>query len=153
MDRFFLILLLTITGLPCMGQGGANIKYVNVMDINNEFLNRDVRIDFKSKDKDYRHMTADTVTLKIDTDYLTLIEKRKRGVDYWYYNEQYLESIDKGDGKSVKIFDAKVKEVKPDSIMFTLTIETFDQDKKIRTEAKDIWIERNRLAGVMVKVG
>jgi hypothetical protein len=37
--------------------------------------------------------------------------------------------------------------------MFTLTIETFDQDKKIRTEAKDIWIERNRLAGVMVKVG
>jgi hypothetical protein len=107
MDRFFLILLLTITGLPCMGQGGANIKYVNVMDINNEFLNRDVRIDFKSKDKDYRHMTADTVTLKIDTDYLTLIEKRKRGVDYWYYNEQYLESIDKGDGKSVKIFDAK----------------------------------------------
>lgn len=136
-----------------MGQGGSDIKYIKVADLDDKFLDQDVRIDFKSKQTDSRHVMRDTMTLEIDAEKLTIAEKRKRGVDYWYYDDQYLESIDKGDRRTIKIFDARIKELTVDSIKFSLTIETFDAGEKMKTETKDIWIAKKTLDGVMIKIG
>jgi hypothetical protein len=152
MNRFTLTITLTIISLCSFGQGGADIRYINITDIDENLLNRDVRIDFKSNRTTSSKRIADTVVLKLDNRNIVFIEKRKRGVDYWYYNDQYLESLDQGAKNIIKIFDSKIIDMKDGLWKFTITIESFEGDKKIKSETKNILIDPKDLDGVMIKV-
>ena len=142
-----LILPLTIT-FATFGQGGSNIKYINSKEIGNELLNKEVKISFSSK----YDRVGDTVELKITGSDIRLIEKNKRGVNYWYYDEQYLFSLNNLSGHTMKIFKSEIKKVANDSIQFTLFIESFNSDNnKVGTEAQDISLNRKSFNGVMLK--
>ena len=78
-------------------QGGWNIGYLKVENINKNDIGKTFRIDFKSdkiKEKDpfirSYFSTKDSNFLFIDNNKIKFIEERKIHVDSGYYNDQFL---------------------------------------------------------------
>lgn len=152
MMRFTLLTFLATISISVLGQEGSNIEYIRIYEINKGLLNKEIKIDFKPRLGDSNIRNEDTVELKINGANIRLVEKRKVGADYWYYDDQYLQPIDQLNGNKIKIYKTEVKDINSEAILFELFIEFYTKDdKKIKTETKQIWIDRKSLDGIMIK--
>jgi hypothetical protein len=148
--NYFLVIILTFAEANALAQGSADILYFKPEAITEELIDRDVKPDLKSGEYGNRFVN-DTVVLQVNHKSVQVIEYRKRGVDYWHYNDQYLESKDKINGSFLRINDCVLKEIQGDSILFTFTITEHTTTGESNARQEDIWLRREQLEGVMVK--
>jgi len=91
--------------------------------------------------------------MKIDNEHYFIYEVRKIGVDYGYYNDQYL--ILESKKKRLKNFDSEILNIRTDEILFRLFIGKRKKDipeKPLDNSIfKDVWIDKKLIDGVMYK--
>lgn len=166
------------------GQGGVDVEFVPIDSITSQFINREVKLDFTSSDTTFsiikRRLTRDTVKLLIDNRLTDFVENKGRGVDYYYFKEEYLESESYVPGQVVRIYKCVVKEILSDSILFNLTLQVYEKCKRkeyekneyslnnknikiyspneearyfcsVESEIRDLWIQKRRLDGLLIR--
>jgi hypothetical protein len=154
-------ILLLFTTVFGYAQGSWNIGYLKADSINKSHVGKIVRIDFKSfhpwtSPDGRRHIrsyveTKDTGSVKIDTILHVFAERRKIYVDHGDYDDQYLECINCHQ-KTCIIYDAVIAALDEQSILFRVDLEIKESGKAIKKETKTIYIDRNKLDGVMYKL-
>ncbi|WP_411811610.1 hypothetical protein ACLB9Y_17775 [Chryseobacterium scophthalmum] len=136
-------------------QGGWNIGYLKVENINKNDIGKTFRIDFKSdkiKEKDpfirSYFSTKDSNFLLIDNNKIKFIEERKINVDSGYYDNQFL--ICKSCKAPLKILDMILLEIKIEKLVFLADFE-LDIDNKANTIKfkKEIEVSKNELDGLI----
>lgn len=168
MPRFFLLSVLLIAAFTASSQSGWDIDYIKVDSISSKDVTRLVKIDFKSRrlspvDKEEKRISVryfispqDTGQLVIEKDTLSFIERRNIHIDWGFYNEQYLECTHYSSNRSLQAYETEIMEVKEDSILFRLHLETYSKvkgkvsGKPIRWTALT-WIEKKKLDGVLIQ--
>ncbi len=139
-------------------QGGVDVKYIPIDSVDTSYIGLNAKIDFKGKrDKKYliqkvRH--RDTVNILLNNQLIDLIEVKGTGVDYWYFDKEYLKSYNYQSGQFLKIKDIEIQKVEADSIRFQMRLELFRDEQTIKLETsdlQDVWIKRNMLDGILIK--
>jgi hypothetical protein len=97
----------------------------------------------------------DTVRVAIDNKLITVTERKGTGADYWYFDNEYLESFDYAPGLILRIKEIEILEMRTDSILFRMTMERY---KKVRNkleqvslDTKDTWIPKAKIEGILLK--
>jgi hypothetical protein len=97
----FLIALTSWTTL--LGQDGSDIIYGTVGKLDQSFIGDFVHLDFYSKS--FRGTPVDTIIIKIENSSMKFVERRKdNGFNNWF-NEQCLESVDKVQGREIRLLN------------------------------------------------
>jgi len=158
--RIILIATLLLFNVNLFSQGGVNVVYTAIDTVDKSLVGQKVKIDFKSVKgtKEYLIQKArirDTVRLKIDNKLITVIEHKGTGADYWYFDNEYLESFDYNPGLILRIKEIEILDIKPDSIQFRMTLEQFKKLKKelerVSFETKDTSIPKDKIEGILIK--
>lgn len=161
MRILIIVTMLLLAGIDVFSQGGVDVKYVQLDSVNETFIGRKVKIDFKSSKGPKKYVVQkarirDTVQLKLDNRLVWIIEVKGTGVDYWYFEKEYLESFDYNPGLILRIRDIEIKEIQRDSILFHAT---FEQFKKLKTEfeqvssaSKGMWVAKEKIEGILIKM-
>jgi len=150
-------------GEEILSQSTWDIDYIKVDSISKKDIGKEVQIDFKNQKgkgegKSFRYSLPreDTGILVIDKESLVMREVRKVHPDWGLYKEQYLESLNevKTDTR-LRIINSVLKEVNQDSILITASVEWRKIKKKksdsVINATYDIWIEKNKLSGLICK--
>lgn len=144
-----------------LAQGGINVRYVPIKAINASLKGQEVKIDFKSKREKralaQKSRIADTVKITLDNKPVDVIEVKGRGVDYWYFDREYLQSHTYQPGMILQIHKIVVQDITKDSILFRMTLQLFkmNENKTLNeqsSEIQDIWIPKKSLDGIMIKI-
>jgi hypothetical protein len=158
------LVCLTLVSTFLFSQSAWDIGYMRVDAISHNDIGREVKIDFNQNQKPdqlqtFRYFLSrpDTTSLMIGGSAIKLIEQRKIYVDWGLYREQYLRSFDEVmPGTELLITNSVIKEVTQDSILFKSAIELHTahprQDEIVEHRFCDIWIERNKLSGLIYKI-
>ena len=161
--KLILLVIITVCYRQSYSQAAWDINYVAEDAIDDNYIGKTVKIDFKKKQgvKDnspHRFFLSreDTAGLRIDNKFVRFKEEREIYDDWGLYKEQYLESLNAiGDKTKLRISDCIVKKINPDSVLFTANIETYIVKRKKKeitgSWVEDIWVERNKLEGVIFK--
>lgn len=149
-------------------QGGWDIDYITIDSLSIKEIGRDVKIDFKntsypigSGNPDFMYFISkqDTGSLELDGEIIEFVEQRIIHLDWGFYDEQFLESVNYSDNEIIRIYHTVIEEITSDSILFRVYIETYGRDKKgeikyglqPRRRCEKVWINKTKLDGVMVK--
>ena len=161
---------LIFISLNIYAQGGWDIGYIVSDSITVSEIGKRIKIDFKKetlqKESIKKSVTEsgidfnpnwtlhkmDSIQMEIENEDYFIYEVREIGVDYGYYDDQYL--ILKSKKKRLKVFDSEILDIKNDEIRFRL----FMGKRKITSENsrdnsifKDVWIDKKLVDGVMYK--
>jgi hypothetical protein len=151
-------------------QGAWDLKYISIDSLNSSFINKEVRLDFKtSKDKpingkvsvfDIRKLLSkqDTVNLDIKGRLYKFIENWKTYVDHGVLTEQTLVSVNQEQENDKKLVIREMFVVSIDNSTLTLKISIYPassckktkEDKK--SEELEIVISKSILKGVLLRV-
>lgn len=158
MRTIILITIFLLFNTNLFSQGGVDVKYIPIDSVDTSYIGLNAKIDFKGKrDKKYliqkvRH--RDTVNILLNNQLIDLIEVKGTGVDYWYFDKEYLKSYNYQSGQFLKIKDIEIQKVEADSIRFQMRLELFRDEQTIKLETsdlQDVWIKRNMLDGILIK--
>ena len=164
---YFLILI----GISAYAQGGWNIGYIVSDSISTSEIGKRIKIDLKKENvrKErlkksltergikynpiWRIRNMDSIQMQIEHEDYLIYEVREIGVDYGYYDDQYL--ILKSKKKKLKVFDSEILEINNDKIRFRLFIgkrkKGTPANPRINPIFKDVWIDKKLVDGVMYK--
>ncbi len=83
------------------------------------------------------------------------VQSEGTGVDYWYFDKEYLKSYNYKQGLILKIYDIEIREIVADSILFRMTL-LLNEDiekgtKQVGSETKDIWISKDKIEGILIE--
>ena len=159
MKTTFLLTTFFIINTFLFSQGGVDVNYIPIDSININYIGQKIKIDFKSTHlKEYLIQKArirDTVKITINEKQIDLIEVKGTGVDYWYFDKEYLISYNYQQGLILKIEDIEIQKITTDSILFRMTLllneKTKKTTKQVSAEIKDIWISRSQIEGILIK--
>lgn len=165
----FLIFL----SLNVFSQGGWNIGYIVLDSISISQIGEKIKIDFKKENVQKENIKKrilknaidfspiwyirmmDSVQLKIENENYLIYEVRKIGVDYGYYDDQYLVLENRSNQKKLKVFDSEILTIKNDKILFRFFIGLRKKDAPDNLPNdlifKDVWIDKKLIDGVMYK--
>lgn len=158
-------------------QGGVDVKYIPIDSVDSKFVNREVKLDFKSKGINRNVRIGDTVKIVLEDRMVNLVENKGWGDDYYYFAHEYLESEDYKPGLVLRIYICVVNEMTSDSILFQLTLQVYGKGKRrdyeqfrmdnrdiaiynkgkyryfrqIDSHKTDLWIHKNMLDGLLVR--
>jgi len=153
--------------LIAFAQGSWDIGYTKVDSIKSIDIGKIVQIDFKHQGdlKEKRNswsirdyvVSKDTGKIILDGKKEILFERRRIYVDHGSFNDQYLEIKSEDNGYSKRIYYATLLKIERDRLKFSVNIETFvvkEEQKgiRIKTEVKEIWIDRKDLDGLMTQI-
>lgn len=151
MALFFIISFFHLNSL--IAQGGVNVKLIQVDSLNSNYLNREVKIDFKSTEKikknsfSIKYLWTSQTKVSIENKEVDLTEYNGRGIDYWNFDKAFLELYSYKPNLVFRVSKSIIKEIKNDSIKFQWTIQPFNSKGKnsteIKPEVKDVWVEKN----------
>ncbi|MCX8489452.1 MAG: hypothetical protein ORN54_00105, partial [Cyclobacteriaceae bacterium] len=131
-----------------LGQDGSDILYVTAGKLSKSYIGDIVHLDFYKKS--FRGQPVDTIIVKIKNNQVRFVERRKdNGFNNWF-NEQFLESVDNVDGKSIKIIKSRLDKITTDSIFVTDYLEFFANGKLEKTEEFKNRFSRTMIAAVLV---
>ena len=149
MKTQLLIFVFTLTSLTTLlGQDGSDILYGAVDKLDKSYIGDFVHLDFYNKS--YRGTTLDTITIKLENKSMKFVERRRdNGYNNWF-NEQYLESVDKVDGQKIKIVKSRLDKITTDSVFVTNYLEFFTGDKLEKKEEFQSKFPRTIIAAVLV---
>ena len=164
---------LIFMSLNVFAQGGWDIGYVVLDSITGLQIGEKIKIDFKKENVQKENIKKrlkkngiefspiwyirkmDSVQLKIENEDYFIYEVRKIGVDYGYYNDQYLILENGSNQKKLKVFDSEILNVKNDKILFRLFIglrKKHTRDSQLNDLTfKDVWIDKKLIDGVLYK--
>jgi len=163
-----MIICLVQISFYSFAQGGWDIDYITIDSLSITEIGRDVKIDFKntssSIDKGkpnfmYFISKQDTGSLELDGEIIEFVEQRNIHLDWGFYDEQFLESVNYSDNKIIRIYHTIIEEITSDSVLFRVYLETYSRgnkggikdDLQARRRCEKVWINRTKLDGVMVK--
>src|SRR5690606_12741695 len=133
MRTTILITTFLLFNADLFSQGGVDVKYIPIDSVDASHVGLNAKIDFKGKrDKKYVIQMArhrDTVNILLNNRLIDLIEVKGTGVDYWYFDMEYLKSYNYQAGQFLKIKDIEIQKVETDSILFRMTLELFRNEK------------------------
>ena len=129
------IILIGFIGTNCFSQGSWNIGYVEIGSLNSDYLNTQIKLDFKHdcpkikkwKRRSLRHYVApeDTAYLLINNSKTVLTERRKIYVDHGSFNDQFLEIENYDKNISKRIYDTEIVQLEKDSIKVRVVIQYY----------------------------
>lgn len=103
---YLIILLLTCSSRTVFAQGGWNIRYIQIDQINSSLLGNEVMFDFKQSNQDTLTnlkvskldtrsllISQDTIEIIVKNEKLLFIERWKLYDDQGFVEEQYIESL------------------------------------------------------------
>ena len=161
MIRLFALSFLIISNVELLGQGGVNVRYVPMDSVGASIERQEVKIDFKGKNVKnnltQKARIPDTVRIILGDKPIDLIEVKGTGVDYWYFDKEYLESNNYRSGQVLRIYKIELQKIVGDSILVRMTLQLYEKGKRkslkqLGSETKDLWILKRMLDGVMIKV-
>jgi len=136
MRKQTLIFLITLAGwTTSFAQDGSDIKYVPIDQLNNSYLGSFVHLDFYNRS--FLTFQPDTVTLAVDGKPVRFVEHRTDdGFNNWFHR-QYLESLNKHRGLSIRVVKSRLDKITSDSVFVTNFLKYYKGDKPI-PEAREI---------------
>jgi hypothetical protein len=140
----FMLLGISIFSQDCLSQGSVDIEYFPINSVNQSFIGKEIRIDFKSANNvnvPTSILTRDTFTLKIKNDSIKFIEKWLMYADEVLLREQSFRSRDLNN--AIQIYELILEHIDAASITVSATIYDMDStyiemDKKIEIIKKNI---------------
>ena len=164
------VFMFFVISTSLFAQGAWNMKYVAIDSVNSSFINKEIRLDFKSsKDDtingkvsvfDIRKLLSkqDTVNLDIKGRLYKFIENWKTYVDHGILKEQILVSANQKQENDEKLMIKEMFVVSIDDSTLTLKISIYPassckkkkEDKK--SEEVDIIISKSILKGVLLRI-
>jgi len=166
-----IFLFLIFSNLNFYAQGGWDIGYIVSDSIDTREIGKRIKVDFKKenvkKESIKKRPTEigtkfspvwiirkkDSIQLTIETEDYFIYEVRKIGVDYGYFDDQYL--IFKSKKRRLRIFESEILDIKEDKIHFRFFKSKRKKIKsgnsQVKSIFKDIWIEKKLIDGVMYK--
>jgi hypothetical protein len=126
----------------------APISIAWMYEINDDLINKEAKPDFKPAKGESHIRSEDTVVLAINGINILVREKRKVGVEDWYYDEQELWPMEYLKGDKIIIGKTVIKKITQNSILFEFAIEFHARDRsKKEFDTEEIWIDREALDG------
>lgn len=153
MHRILLVVLLMLVNMFVVAQGAWDLKYLPTDSVNNSFVGKEVRIDFKSKPSErlgrktnLRKLLShsDTVDFMIDGKSRPFLERWKVYVDHGVLADQTLEGLDEG---GLVIREVFIRAINRDFI--TVQINCY----RLNGSAKSVYeviIAKSQILGVLV---
>ncbi len=157
---FFTIILVKHT----FSQGGVNVDYLPIEQLSDSMISKDVKPDFRSLNGNHSSLTVWQKELKKDTFYLKLfgedvlfVEIRKRYVDAYNYNEQFLESSNYSKHETIRIHNTVIEDIEHNKVKLRFYLEFYSDSKKkknyiIRRLMKSVWINKSELDGFLIRI-
>ena len=160
------IILIGFFGTNCFTQGDWNIGYVEIDSLSSEYLNTQIKLDFKHdwlkikkpEKRSVRHYITpeDTTYLLINNGKTVIIERRAIYVDHGLFNDQFLEIENHNKNISKRIYDTELVQLEKDRIKVRIVIQNFKmRNEKIKEELEsetvEFWIDIDKLDGIMIK--
>ena len=146
-----LIFLITLTiGTTLRGQDGSDILYGKVDRLDESYLGDFVHLDFYNRS--FRAMAIDTISIVVEGKLIKFVEHRKdNGFNNWF-DRQYLESLEKTDGLTIKVVKCRLDKMTTDSVFVTSFLEYFKDEKLLPHRSNEIANEfpRTIIAEVLV---
>lgn len=142
-----LIAITTLTRL--MAQDGSDIWYQETEKLDTSYIGVYVHLDFYRISSFGRQ--KDTVTIDIDGQKLKFVEHRvDDGYNNWF-NAQYLESVDKIDGLTLRIVKFRLDSLTEDTLYLTNYLAYYDDSGKV-TPKKSAQIKNSFPKNIIVEV-
>jgi hypothetical protein len=144
----FLITLISWTTL--LGQDGSDILYGKVDRLDESYLGDFVHLDFYNRS--FRGIPIDTIAILVEGKLIEFVEHRKDdGFNNWF-DRQYLESLEKTDGLTIRVVKCRLDKITRDSVFVTSFLEYYKDDKLLPERSKEIANEfpRTIIAEVLV---
>jgi S-adenosylhomocysteine hydrolase len=160
------IILIGVIGTNCFSQGSWDIGYVEIDSLNSDYLNTQIKLDFKHdwlkikkpEKRSVRHyvMPEDTAYILINNGKTVLTERREIYVDHGSFNNQYLEIENYDKNISKRIYDTEIVQLEKDRMMIRVVIQYYEmKNEKIKEELEsetvEFWIDKDKLDGIMIK--
>lgn len=151
MQRILLVVLLILVDIVVVAQGAWDIEYLPTDSINDSFVGKEVRIDFKSKPSErikrktnLRKLLShrDTVDLMIDGKSRIFLEKWKIYVDHGVLADQTLESLDED---KLVIREVFIRAINKGYITVQMDCYRLNDSRK---NTYDVTIDKSRILGV-----
>lgn len=146
-------------------QGSWNMKYLPIDSLNNSFIYKSIKLDFKSNEKDtltkkmQRVLLSkrDVIDLKIGGILIKFIEKWELYVDHGSLRDQYLESIDEFDSKKIHIKDIFLESINGSLFTFEVSMEFVDVcDSKTPikelSKKEKVVIDKSKIKGFLIRI-
>ncbi|MBI3221218.1 MAG: hypothetical protein HYZ44_17040 [Bacteroidetes bacterium] len=149
MKTQLIIFLITLTSATTLlGQDGSNILYGTVDKLDNSYIGDFVHLDFYNNS--YRGTTLDTIAIEIEGKSMKFVERRRDNGNNNWFNQQYLESLDKVAGQKIKIVKLRLDKITTDSVFVTSYLEFFTVDKLEKKKEVKNRFSRTIIAAVLV---
>lgn len=142
------------------GQGAWDMEYLPLDSLNDSFIGRELRIDFKSGEtiktrpngRNVRSFFAkcDTVTLKLSGQSLRFVETWKIYVDHGTLADQTLRSVDGNKGEQLIIIEMIVRAISKSFL--TVEAYTYRTGDKARSGSQEINIDKTLIDGIIVRL-
>ncbi|PKG42584.1 hypothetical protein [Psychroflexus sp. MES1-P1E] len=160
------IIFIGFIGTSCFSQGSWNIGYVEIDSLNSDYLNTQIKLDFKHdwlkikkpEKRSVRHYVTpqDTAYLLINNGKTVLIERRAIYVDHGSFNDQFLEIENYDKSISKRIYDTEIVQLEKDRIKVRVVIQNYKMrnekiDKELESKTVEFWIDKDKLDGIMIK--
>lgn len=155
------VLIILINSTISFSQGGWNMIYTPINSINNSFINKEVRLDFRGSSNDtlkgkvnvfdIRNLLSkqDTISLNIKGHSFRFIEHWKIYVDHGVLSEQSLFSIRKNKQIIKEIF---IESINKSTLTLKIKIYTKEKCKNnISLEELNIVVNKSIIKGVLTK--
>jgi len=148
-----LILVADLSGLTNLkAQDGSDILYLKPNQLDTSFVGDYVHLDFFNRS--FHGKPLDTVRLFFNNAPIRFVEHRvDDGFNNWF-NEQYLQSIDRQDGLILRITKSRIESVTSELIWVTHFISSFDPNKKepapLATYTIEVAYSKRMIAEVLV---
>ena len=132
----FIITLIFIAALffgsASYAQDGSNIMYSKVDQLDSSFMGTFVHLYFYNKSFGGRKI--DTIIVEIEGYQQKFIEHRKdNGFNNWF-QDQYLESLDKVDGELIRIVRSRLDKITNEFVFVTNYLDYYDENNKLVKE-------------------
>lgn len=142
-------------------QDGSDIRYFKPLSIDSSIVGQFVHFDFYRKSFQIHFSkfagearAIDTVIINMDNIPLKFIEHRvDDGFNNWF-SEQYLQSIDKIDGQTIRIPKLKLDSITATSFQVTMFVNYYDANNKFlidKSRQVDYWFDKKNIIEVLVK--
>jgi len=149
--NFILSILFTILSVATYSQDGSDIIYLKLNQLDKSYIGDTVQIDFYRRS--FGGLKIDTVQLVVENIYVKFKEHRvDNGFNNWF-SEQYLESIEKINGYTIRIRKLVLESFTSESTTFTLYFEFYTDKSKnvpVKTESIFVGFENKMIAEILV---
>jgi hypothetical protein len=150
--KLLVLFLITIATNLVHGQDGSDILYLKADSINDSYTGKKVQFDFFNRS--FGGLTLDTVSIDLNGRAVKFVEHRKdNGYNNWF-SQQYLQSVDKINGYTLRLVYNQINRVTKDEIFVTSYFDLYRKNNKRvldSTVSKEHSFKKSMITEVLVQ--